>query len=635
MSTLEQQESQVSVPEKQAYDCKYPEEVRFPQYEVWDPVAKDMVNKPGAYLIFNLAFEHAVLWDNLKEKKYRNQFTKGLEQGKWKVHSGIKSQKGNRSFKPDDIITESVGQVLLGSTVEGDPSLEDFVKNRLNPDGDSQYSEPLLFTSSHDEWLSNRTKFTDIQEKKPRGEYKKVDVPDFRIEWIDLWLFPDGSGMFSFKVLLDDESTGKEANHHNVHHITRITTLIRTLRDHEAGTKVIRTNAETEESHNESEGQFWPSLFKELLGFDSKENGGHSHLLMSHLLFKYRCYTEGTKVNPLDYTDQYSRYCKVLVAAQVQGLSGDKDFRLKWNKPINDLSHDLEKIKEGCGVDKNLYQSALIAGYATPKDMVPFELATVSNHGSSVGWKDDPGWEYNREYIRVLLDENLIEVWENWSALALRDTLVYVSYSPKVPIMDQAESRYYPLYIYTYHLRYQLDKLSDEIVDYGMSDVRNGIRILDNFQQFRNHYWFQEATRDFVGVEVFSRMKIGMMANDLYDAVSSEVAEVSQHLQQRWERSIKRWGMLLVIFTWPVKTFWDEYLYPKGQENWPELWRHVSTHMQSDNWPIYLAIVVAIFGCIWFVYKWCNRNKELVNPIWLKWSGIIIRPFRRLILALR
>ena len=608
--------------------CFFPEDITFPEYESRGE------KKPGAYLIFNLAIEHAVLWEHLKEKKYRNQFIDALK-NKWDIHPGTKTENCSR-FYPDAIIAEPVREVLLGRKVESDVGIEDYVEKRLNPDEESQYIEPLLFTSTCTDWLS---KFSDIHTLY-QYKYKKVNIPDLRIEWVDLWLFPDGLGTLSFKVLLEDESSGIDTTYKNIHHIDRIATLVRTLRDYNAKTVVARAASQNQVSvkpntlegltdlENKNYELFWPSLFNDLLGFGSG-NHGHSNLLMTHLLFDYPYYSESKKeADPLDYMDKYSRYCKVLIAAQTCNLKNDEMSRLEWGGPLNDLSHDLKKISNGSVPDKILCQSALIAGYATPKDIIPFELATVGDHGNAVGWKDNPGWAYNREYIRSLLDENLVQVWEHWSALALRDTLAFVSYSEEVPIMGQAESRYYSLYVCAYHLRYQLDKLSDEIVDYEMSDARRGRAIKNSFQVFRNHYWFQEVTKDFVGVEVFERMKIGMRINECYDAVSNEVNEVTQHLQQKWERSIKNWGVILAVFIWPSKTLWEKIIYP--EINMSQIWQNITTH-----WLMIVSFVVAVIGIAWLIRIIIRKNKEKIIPFWVRLKEITLRRIRRIVLVLK
>jgi len=428
-------------------------------------------------------------------------------------------------------------------------------------------------------------------------------------------------------VLLDDESTGQETEYEKVHHIDRITTLVRLLRDYKAQTWVANEGDDSDKPVSQK--VFWPSLFEELLGFERNNKKGHSNLLMTHLLFNHPFYSDGKeKAEPFDYMDKYSRYCKVLIAAQTPDSGGDEETRLKWAEPLNDLPHNIDEINKGSLPDKILSQSAIIAGYATKKDMIPFELATVSNHASSAGWKKDPGWEYNREYIRSLMENNLVEVWENWSALALRDTLAFVSYSTKAPIMYQAESRYYSLYVFSYHLRYQLEKLSDEIVDYEMSNARRGRRIRDAFQRFRNHYWFQEVTRDFVGVEVFDRMKTGMKINELYTSVSNEVSEVTQHLQQKWEGSIKRWGTFLAILIWPSKTLWEKIIYPNID------WDLSRQYLVNHGWPIIAGLLVIVLVGL-LVRRVIRTKKELWVPLWIKWSEIPLKPFRRLVLFLR
>ncbi|RME57152.1 hypothetical protein D6779_09290 [Candidatus Parcubacteria bacterium] len=246
------------------YPCKYPEPVRFSQYET-DGRNGEPIKCDGAYLIFNLAFEHAVVWENLKEEKYLQQFLKALGES-WEIHPGIIKSENKRPFgafppSNDAILTEPVRDVLLGREVESSVDMKTYVKNRLDPDRDSQYVEPLLFSFKDSRWIppDKRSKTFSVNVVAKKGRIR-TEVAFF-LDWIDLWLFPDGSGMLSFKVLLADESTGQEVNNGHIHQIDRMNALIRQLRDFKAETQTTFPDGST--------GEFWTEVFDKILGFDS------------------------------------------------------------------------------------------------------------------------------------------------------------------------------------------------------------------------------------------------------------------------------------------------------------------------------------------------------------------------------
>jgi len=580
--------------------CGYPESVEFKPYTINDAEGNEYGPFHGHYVIFNLAFEHGVSWSSLKYGANLKRFCQALDgNGKedkaaWKVHPYLTGE-GGRSFEPDEIFTGASSRSLFGSKGKDCKvlSTEKIVENRLDPNvgGNNCLSETLMFTLESSVLSKSSTELQPLIVEHPIRNAEEGYKESLYVLWADLWFMPDGTGMLSFKVVLDETSTVD---------ITRCTRLIRTLRDFKDAETLLDSKS------------FWAEVvFKEWLGFDE---GKHSDLLMTSML-------QDQSGTPLSYVDRYSRYCKTLIAVQTPDIHDGN--AMAWGRPLADPPVDGDaNLSDNVNNELNMtrYQNAVIAGYATVKDMIPFELATVSEEGHSVGWNKDEGWQYSLEYIRKMIEENFIEVWEYWAGLALRDSCVFVSYNKKVPIMCQAEARYYPLYVHTYHLRHKLDMLSDKIVDYGMSDAFRGRRIQDQFQRFRNHFWFQESTKDFVGVEVFDQMKKGMKLPELYESVSSEVTEVAQHLQQKWERSIRTWVLFLGVFTWPIKTAWDTWLFPKVTEYGTA---HIGT--LQEHWCGILIAALILFSVLWGIHYLFGRFRPSINrfgaKIWSKFNN--------------
>jgi hypothetical protein len=247
----------------------------------------------------------------------------------------------------------------------------------------------------------------------------------------------------------------------------------------------------------------------------------------------------------------------------------DNELGMRWGRPLSDPpvyygDKHYQALNDGAW-DATLAasQKAIGAGYATVRDMVVFELATVSSEQASLGWKGGRSWQYGLEYIRKVVDNNFIEIWEYWAGIALRDSCVFVSYDKSMPIIWQAESYYYPLYVLVYHNRFRLDSMSQSIIDYDMADALNGREVRDEFQRFRNQYWFQDVTVDFQGVEVYGQMQHGMGLNEQYESVSSEISDVSDHLQEKWERGTRVLFASLAVLLAPLMDFWNTWAIPK------------------------------------------------------------------------
>ncbi|MFH0999154.1 MAG: hypothetical protein V1844_27230 [Pseudomonadota bacterium] len=199
------------------------------------------------------------------------------------------------------------------------------------------------------------------------------------------------------------------------------------------------------------------------------------------------------------------RYAKIITFAQNQIKDPDIPF---WNRPLVSpeilfSKEDVENMEKGqwpSPSDKTL--QALLVKYATVHDLFAFELTTLSEQYAATGWGGKgKGWQYALSYIRDIIKENSVKVWEYWTGVALRDTFFFVSFDSTMPSY-QTETRYYPLYLVAYHFRLRLEEISSEVIEYYMADVWHGREIKDQLIRFRNHYWFKEVTKDFVGVEV-------------------------------------------------------------------------------------------------------------------------------------
>ncbi len=336
----------------------------------------------------------------------------------------------------------------------------------------------------------------------------------------------------------------------------------RTLRDFKNSKFMIARQGES------TSRSFWDEfIFNDCLALNTEV--ANASRLQSSSVGKGLLLTDAS--DPEQVFDSFQRYCKILVMARMPDIQDDA-IGMLWGRPLSNPpvyygdKHD-ELLNAG-EWDATLAasQHAVVAGYATVRDMVVFELATVSSEQASLGWKGGRGWQYSLEYIHKVVNNNFIGIWEYWAGIALRDTCVFVSYDEPMPIKWQAESYYYPLYMLVYHNRFKLDCLSQSIIDYDMADALNGRMVRDEFQRFRNQYWFQDVTVDFQGVEIYGQMQHGMGLNEQYETVSSEISDVSDHLQEKWDRGSRTLLTTLAVLFAPLMEVWNTWVIPQVKE---------------------------------------------------------------------
>ena len=521
-----------------------------PDYHINLSEQQDMYPDPKVrdhYSIFLVPLQHKWTWRDLRNKKKLEKFTAWLKQCGWQWHPYLTADTegfaptDKKRFAPTEIITPEVATIHFGNRIRADSRdttlSADTIMEKISLDKGEYVHEPLFFTLDPDLYYG---RWTIIEDK---------NVFQINLSWVDLLLLKDGLGILSFKTELHQLNSNQEID------LTALGSLHRALRDYSNDTIYAiyygRESGKTEEALYGEQTKFWSEkVCKEWLG-----NGR----LLGHDDDEWRIRGK--------IFLQSQRYAKILSFVQT---NIDEKQEFLWNRPVADPAVYYkdgykQAVTDGKWSVTSLgAQNAIIAGYPTVRDLFLFELGTVSNQHASMGWPEGAGrgWQYSVEYIRNILENNLVEVWEYWSGLALRDTFSFVSYDESMPISWQAETRYYPLYLITIHLRMRLEKFSREIIDSDLAGYCKGKQIRADLVEFRNHYWFQEVTKDFVGVEVFDRMKKGMNIEELFAQVTEEIAEVSEHLQQKFEKGVKWVLIFLLIFFAPIKNLWEKFIIP-------------------------------------------------------------------------
>jgi len=520
------------------------------------------VNFEDHYSIMLIAFQHGVSWSSLGTESRRESYANLLTEHNWAPHdylikeSKSGGRKGTLRYQPEKIMTPQVHEVLFGESLfSGEignlSDMTKFITDRLNPNiGNVGLSESLMFSLSGSEWINNPLIANGLPCVTPKSY-------EFQINWVDLFLYNDGTGLLAFKV----ESLAVENG------IDQLSLMNRTLREFNNENLTVQLKG-----GEVAPSSFWSDIvFNQWLGFDHEIPDNSLVSKLSGEQEPAAGLLQSSATAPKEAFDRFQRCCKTLVVARTPDLAEGENTML-WGRPLSDppiyyADKHYQAVEQG-EWDATLAssQKSAMAGYATVRDMVVFELATVSEEQASLGWKGGKGWQYSLEYIRKVVDNNFVEVWEYWSGMGLRDTFTFVSYDKSMPIMWQAESYYYPLYALAYHNRFRLDCLSQSIVDYDMADAQRGRKMRDDFQRFRNQYWFQDVTVDFQGVEVYEQMKNGMGLNDQYKTVSSEVADVSDHLQEKWDRGTRYLFTVLAILFAPLMEAWNTWFIPTVKE---------------------------------------------------------------------
>ena len=414
----------------------------------------------------------------------------------------------------------------------------------------------------------------------------------FSVKWVDLWFFNDQTAVLAFKAELIGDETNADSEDVPVLNMQELNEFNRYLRDpnynRDPKSQLQVVNLASGEKHD-----WWKTLVFDrwLLSTGKKVEHGLSDESGEFLGIKLprplgKTASGGFNIGVLgrvsdgdsatERRDHYSRYAKLITMAQIpdlgtrisgtteQGTASEVEFL--WNAPVTDPPFDFSGHYESCVSGKRMdifsaYHFATMEGYPTAGDYLLYDLATTGNVGGAAGFSGR-GWQVSPEYLRELLGEGAIEIWEYWRGFALHDSLAVLATDKSMPMVpkkvnekrhgSQLETRYYYLYVYLYHIQFRLNTLSSEIIDGDLVDLYKSRLIQNRFNQFRNQYWFRDLTVDFQGVYIADKLKKALRLDDAFQTVEEEIQDVASFIDEKLEKGKQALITLLLAVVTPV-----------------------------------------------------------------------------------
>lgn len=521
------------------------------------------------------------------------------------LHGGRPPWLTTRCFSPAQALSPSTHDALFGPAASFEPERcqsaateRAAIGARLDPaQPQCPHRQPVLLTRRQDAGplsLDGQLEVCDREGDGWRGRWR------FRIAWADLWLFPDGhdlpeltqgfqrvarsrhplaNALLAFKVepLVVVGRSGDEQGFR----VGDLAGLNRRLRDLDLsdrnGALVRRAGSQA------APGNLWQAVLRDWLGVELDED---ERLLLASE-DRHRRPGNLLRLMPGDvvFGDRYSDYARVLTAARIpppdQPASAGP---MESDSPVTPAGAESADVVGGCERGWNIpevepplnagriaaeqaegrwspEQTAIVqaraAGYATLGDALLYELASTTDAGGALGLDGQRGWCISTEYLRNLFAESGIDIWADWKGLALRDCCAFLAWHPSMPIIAQAEARYYPLYLHSYYTQLRLHDFSEAIIERELTDLRRARAIRHAFMQFRNQFWFREPTTRFQGIEVADAMRAGMGLDALFESVASEVEVVGGYVDEKANAGRQQLIALLVLLLWPIGLLLD------------------------------------------------------------------------------
>ena len=200
------------------------------------------------------------------------------------------------------------------------------------------------------------------------------------------------------------------------------------------------------------------------------------------------------------------------------------------------------KVDEYSGSKYKLYMILDVPQLAD-KDQIKallLDIGTLARLGSAVGNAFD-GMDEN--YIKKLIKNNSIAVFNNWQGLALLDTYTVVGKSILNTDwkIETYNSIYYGIYCYSLFLKYSLFKFNFEIAD--LDEDRR-----EDFQDFLARYYFNYVSYNFLPTEIYNKIRVALDIEKELDLLNEKISAVGQRIQEdQQDRTNKILGIVTVL----------------------------------------------------------------------------------------
>lgn len=332
----------------------------------------------------------------------------------------------------------------------------------------------------------------------------------FDIEWIDVFLFPQGIGLLAFKCILnpmDDEVNLNLIN--DFHYYMQ---------------KVHPPFLKFEMPEWEWDGikfgtrelidflLLWftlpPSLFSKIKNsFEDHISSGNSH---NYQIISKNFYTLTPEGQTYGMKQRIYSYCQL--------VSGGKEIVL--HPYFNSLEEQV------------LYELGTCT-YVSEEDYVP-----------------------EKDFVQKLLEENKLKVWDNWSALVLHDNIIFAgkgtSNFVEKYLPHNIEYDYFHLYSYCVFQEFLLSNYFSKLISRDRDLTKNfsaAEKMLENYIKYENRYWFREISDKPMAEKLYQKVLNALNILPLKEEIKEEVIRLSEYYRRKYQQ---RLDMILTVLAFVV-----------------------------------------------------------------------------------
>ena len=259
-----------------------------------------------------------------------------------------------------------------------------------------------------------------------------------------------------------------------------------------------------------------------------------------------------TKEQKTVVADQFLSLFNTIIMLYNQSSNIDVGVSLNDYSPSNvckyiNFLHKSNKLKSYVTIRLTSESDAMLSNDYSRKHLL-YDVATMSRIGSAV----DVNSEYKPSdaYFNKLMSENLIDCFDNWSALSLVDTFCCIMSPFPAEKYDfqyvDNWGKYYFEYLYLnvlYIKIFMLDANDRFIADKSDSKQYDAIRDID---RTFNHY---NVSYNFLPDMVYKKIRAGMEIDDELQVIKVQIENHENREEHKREKCLNKMIFVLTIFT--------------------------------------------------------------------------------------
>lgn len=153
----------------------------------------------------------------------------------------------------------------------------------------------------------------------------------------------------------------------------------------------------------------------------------------------------------------------------------------------------------------------------------------------------------SKKYIDELIEQNGLFIFENWASLNLLDTKTIISFEPNdgYGIYENAETYYFPIYIYNLYHKLCLIDFSTQFTNMGRS-YNYTKELRDSFIRFRNIYDLPKISYNFLPEKINQKMRYALDIDDELIRMDERIEKIHSFIQERQD---KKTNMILTVLS--------------------------------------------------------------------------------------